>query len=179
MSEIWRTIPNNPNYEVSSLGRVMRITPDHKPTPRLLNQHLNPQGYFTVSLADASHPKGWRTRLVHQLVAETFLGPRPDKMDVSHLNGNRQDNRPENLCYETRRENLGRRYAHGTMRHGETHGQAKITEATAKAVFRARHYEGLSIAATAERFGVSKAIVSGISARNTWRRATECFFRSA
>ncbi len=52
--------------------------------------------------------------MVCRLVAETFLGPRPEGTQISHLNGNPSDNRPVNLVYETPAENNKRRIAHGT-----------------------------------------------------------------
>ena len=44
---------------------------------------------------------GPHTVLVHRIVALAFLGPRPEGLEVSHLNGDDRDNRIENLCYES------------------------------------------------------------------------------
>jgi len=43
---------------------------------------------------------------VHDLIAGAFLGEKPENYDVDHINGNRADNRPSNLRYVTRSENL-------------------------------------------------------------------------
>lgn len=43
---------------------------------------------------------------VHDLIAGAFLGKKPENYDVDHINGNRADNRPSNLRYVTRSENL-------------------------------------------------------------------------
>lgn len=43
---------------------------------------------------------------VHDLIARAFLGNKPKGYDVDHINGNRADNRPSNLRYVTRSENL-------------------------------------------------------------------------
>ena len=50
--------------------------------------------------------RGTPGRPVHQLVALTFIGPRPDGLDILHINGNPIDNRVENLMYGTRTENI-------------------------------------------------------------------------
>ncbi|WP_066904407.1 HNH endonuclease signature motif containing protein [Mycolicibacterium houstonense] len=46
---------------------------------------------------------------VHVIVAMAWHGPCPDGMEVDHINEVRNDNRPENLRYLTKAENLARR----------------------------------------------------------------------
>ena len=58
---------------------------------------------------------------VHHLVAEAFLGPRPEGLDIRHLDGDPLNNRADNLAYGTRSENI-----QDTVRHG-THSYAKRT----------------------------------------------------
>jgi hypothetical protein len=45
-------------------------------------------------------------KTVHSLVALAFHGPRPEGLDVAHGNCVKTDNRPSNLRYCTRSENL-------------------------------------------------------------------------
>jgi hypothetical protein len=47
-----------------------------------------------------------KNMLVHLLVAEAFYGKKPEGYDVDHKNGNRSDNRPSNLRYATRSQNM-------------------------------------------------------------------------
>ena len=47
-------------------------------------------------------------RYVHQMVAETYLGKRPDGLVIDHVNGNHLNNNATNLEYVTRTENIVR-----------------------------------------------------------------------
>ncbi len=47
---------------------------------------------------------------VHSLIAEAFLGPRPEGYDIDHISGDKTDNRPCNLEYVTHKENMRRYY---------------------------------------------------------------------
>ena len=44
--------------------------------------------------------------LTHRAMCELFVDKIPDKMDINHKNGNKQDNRLENLEIVTRSQNL-------------------------------------------------------------------------
>lgn len=117
MQETWKPVPGYEGlYEVSDQGRVRsldRVVPNGSPGGRLIQgQPLKTApawgGYRRVCL-----PKN-KSFLVHCLVAAAFLGPRPDKHDVRHLNGNRTDNRLANLAYGDRAENLRDCYRYGS-----------------------------------------------------------------
>lgn len=61
----------------------------------------NGGGYRTVSIATIKCKRKYI--LMHRLVALVFIGP--DDRFVNHKNGNKHDNRPENLEYVTQAEN--------------------------------------------------------------------------
>jgi hypothetical protein len=115
VNEEWRDVPGyEGSYQVSDQGRVKSVerTIAHQSFPeRIMSQRLNKNGYPRVNLYESGKP---RTRQVHQLVMETFVGPRPDGLEVCHGNGNPADNRLENLRYDTRSANARDRLAHGT-----------------------------------------------------------------
>lgn len=90
-AETWRLCPSYPLYEVSSLGRVRRVG-----KMRAMKQRIAANGYPQVTL---SLHNRLVTRYVHTLVAESFIGQQPINHYVSHLDGNKVDNRPENLAY--------------------------------------------------------------------------------
>lgn len=53
-------------------------------------------------------------RTVHSLVAEAFIGPRPEGHEVRHRNGKKPDCRASNLRYATRKRNHRDKLLHGT-----------------------------------------------------------------
>lgn len=68
-----------------------------------LRPGLMSRGYLTVSLYDGSKPKKPKSHLVHRLVAAAFWGE--SDLQINHKNGDKKDNRLENLEYCTAMEN--------------------------------------------------------------------------
>lgn len=96
--EIWKPIPGTRGYEASSEGRVRNRH------GRVLKQCDNGIGYQIVGVTFIGHLN--RSVTVHSMVALAFLGPRPDGYDIAHADHDKTNNRPENLRYATRQENL-------------------------------------------------------------------------
>lgn len=104
--ERWRPVVGFEGlYEVSEQGRVRREgRTDH-------NMKAHPsRGYLAVQLWRFGKPS---MCLVHCLVAEAFLGLRPDGHEVNHKNGHKHDNKLVNLEYVTRSGNLEHAYRTG------------------------------------------------------------------
>lgn len=77
---------------------------------REVKTHQNKKtGYCQVSIRKTGFNEriNW-TKYVHDLVAETFIGPRPEGFDIDHIDGNRSNNHYTNLEYVTRKENVRR-----------------------------------------------------------------------
>lgn len=113
MTELWHFIANTDGwYMVSNLGRVeswKRVDSAGRST--VLKQSTIKGGYQVVTLYVAGKPL---TRLVHILVLEAFVGPKPLGMETRHLDGNPANNVLTNLTYGTPRENAADRDTHGT-----------------------------------------------------------------
>ncbi|HCF3035401.1 TPA: NUMOD4 domain-containing protein, partial [Pseudomonas aeruginosa] len=88
MDEVWKTVPDWPQYEVSNLGNVRR-------GGSVKATYKDRKGYLKVKLWNHQASKGV---LVHRLVAAAFIGPIGEGQVCRHLNGNSQDNSVENLC---------------------------------------------------------------------------------
>jgi hypothetical protein len=103
-TEEWRPIADHPDYDISNHGRIRSWKQKNSRalnTPRILRPYVHPIGYIRIGLSG-------KQVSIHQLVAAAWHGPCPDGMEVDHINNIKADNRPENLRYLTRRQNMDR-----------------------------------------------------------------------
>lgn len=85
-------------YEISEDGRIFRNVKSKK----ILRQCKTYRGYWIVSVSI----KGTRIyRTVHSLVAECWLGDKPDGYEIDHIDRNPDNNNYRNLRYVTHSEN--------------------------------------------------------------------------
>ena len=110
LPEEWRAIDKAPGYFISSRGRVRSHRRGAPPEGRLIRLTVTRGGYHIVRICQDGK---WRTRLVHQLVLEAFVGPRGDRPETRHLNDVKTDNRVENLAWGSHRENTLDRVRNG------------------------------------------------------------------
>ena len=102
--EVWKRIPGREPYEVSNRGRVR-----NGKTGRVHKPETCWHGYLRVRIGPVR-------RMVHVLVLEALVGPRPPNHEARHVH----DRNPANcdlwnLEWGTREANLEDRFAHGTL----------------------------------------------------------------
>lgn len=106
--ETWRPVlGHEETYAVSDRGRVLSF---HKGLSRFLAGAVDRDGYLCVKLYRNKRPIH---RPVHQLVCEAWHGPRPDGLEVRHLDGEKLNLAPSNLKWGTQSENGFDRVRHG------------------------------------------------------------------
>lgn len=108
--EHWKPIPEwEELYEISNRGRVRNAE-----TRRIRALSVTPKKYQAITLTFArERSTGY---LIHRLVALVFIGPRPStRHNVAHRDGNRSNNRVENLRWVTQHENEQDKIAHATF----------------------------------------------------------------
>lgn len=100
MREIFKDIKGYEGiYQISNLGRVKSFT---KNSEKFLKPNINRTGYATVRLYK---DKIKYFTSIHRLIALAFIPNPENKRTVNHINGIKDDNRIENLEWNTYQEN--------------------------------------------------------------------------
>lgn len=166
----WREVPGFDGYEVSDAGNVRSRRINGRgtalaETPHPLKPAKASNGYLMVGLSRGSEVK---YRTVHSLVAEAFIGPRPEGMQVAHNNGDRCDNRLSNLRYDTPLGNAADRVAHGTDIRGEDCWMAKLTEEDVRDIQRLWNHHTMIQKEIGALYGITQSAVSRIVNGKVW-----------
>lgn len=112
-TEEWRDIPGYKGwYQASSLGRVRsvdRVIPGGRWGKQarkgvILSQHFDHYGYLMLIVQN-------KVLKAHRLVLHAFTGDPGKGLEADHINGDKSDNRIENLEWVTSRENCRRHYS--------------------------------------------------------------------
>lgn len=113
MIEIWKPVKGFENYEVSNLGQVKSLNYNRTKGTKILKPGMDTNGYLQVHLSkNGKH----YAKSIHRLVAEAFIPNIDNKPEVNHIDGNKQNNKVENLEWVTRRENNKHAYDTGLLK---------------------------------------------------------------
>lgn len=163
-----KPIPNYPDYEISEDGRVFRVTSrTNAKAGDVVKVGLMTTGYAFVSLSRLGSKA--RKFSVQSLILETFVGPRPSPShQAAHINGDKLDNRLENLMWATPVENASHKKLHGTQPTGSEIYNSKLTDESVLRILELRK-SGLSAQSIADDFGISDTLIYRIEAGKTWK----------
>lgn len=105
----YRPIPSFPGYYAGEDGVIYSTRRSASGALKRMKSSESHHGYRRINL----HLDGVQVKVkVSRLVCEAFYGPCPSGKECSHLNGVNGDDRPTNLRWETRLENMRRRAQH-------------------------------------------------------------------
>lgn len=155
MKELWKPFPLDTRYQVSTLGRVRRVS-----TQKIRKTPIKQNGYpgLVFSYPDGK-PKGYD---LHSMVALTWLGPRPPGFDVSHQDGNKGNNCVENLAYESRKENSNKAF-------NKYNVKGAVAVLSAEQVLQIRADDSITNTEWANKLGVRRATIWKARTRVTWK----------
>ena len=147
-------------YQISSYGRIKSVArkvgckngsfrwlPEKIITPLFAKG-----GYLNIV---GSRKQVRSTLIIHQLVAEHFIGPRPQGCVIDHIDRNRTNNQVDNLRYVTPSENQRNRKDN------------KLTAQKVEQIL--KELKELSQSKVAEKYGVCQALISKIKNGKVWK----------
>jgi len=165
MKEIWKDIESyEGRYQISTFGRIKSLNYNKTGKSKVLKPH-NSTEYSQISLG-----RKQRCKYIHRLVLETFRGK--SKLFCNHINGNKRDNKLENLEYCTHKENMAHAVKMDLCPKGENHYEAKITESQVryiKTVFKNCEVEYGYWAKVARSLNVIPGTISAIVTNRSWK----------
>ena len=121
MKEIWRDIPGFEGlYQASNLGEIKSLEKEvwnaHQMIARpekILKPFSDKKGYLRVKLYKSGRNY---TKKIHRLIAQTFLSNPDNKPEVNHEDGNKSNNKVNNLSWATTEENIRHAYKNGLIK---------------------------------------------------------------
>jgi hypothetical protein len=165
-NEEWRAVPGYEGYfAVSNLGRLKRVKSGRSTYPNRILTGRTVFGYTRVKLSKQGVKK---EIYVHQLVARAFLPAIEGKPFINHKDGNKLNNRVENLEWVNTQENNQHAYDVGLKRRGETHHQSKLSAEEVRQI-KIRLANGEKVSELAADFNVCHATVWQIQKGNNWK----------
>jgi hypothetical protein len=172
--EIWKPVVGHEQfYEVSSEGNFRSL-----PREVFMATHSEVRGGNPIN----PYPKGKYLYVslrikqnniaclgAHTMVCAAFHGTKPTPQHVcNHKNGNKYDNRADNLEWMTVKENAEHAVkVLDVYRRGVGHPSSKLSENDVQKI-RSLSSSGASYGTLARRFDVSKQTIQGIVLRRAW-----------
>ncbi len=144
----------------------------HRLKPRPVTTRRPPgQGrrYYAVLIRAEGERKA-KNRMVHHLILEAFVGPRPPGLVSCHGDGDPANNRLSNLRWDTPGANHEDMRRHGVLRQGSAKTGSKLREADIPVIHKLRA-KGWRISRIARRFGVTGTIIIRVLKGEDWKHA--------
>lgn len=179
VDEIWKDVVDFEGfYQVSNLGRVRsvdRVVVSSSAKRaysscrrgRIIQGGMNPDGYRTVNLSRSPFTSKFT---VHSLVAQAFIGDRPQGFHVNHIDGCKTNNSASNLEYCSHKDNINHAVSIGLWDGmiAENHCLAKLRDSDIP-IIRSRLSAGDTYKQIAVDYGVAGHTIACITKGLTWK----------
>ncbi len=179
MQKEWKNIEDFPSYEVSNYGEIR-----NKKTNRILKAWSTERGYPRVDLCKDGNKKPYR---IHRLVAKHFVPNPQNKTYVNHKDGNKKNNKANNLEWCTAKENTAHAIKNGLLKpinfyqkgenhpmkpinfyqKGENHPNAKLSNKDVVAIKKAIK-SGIDSSEIYKNFDITKSQLCDIKHGRKW-----------
>lgn len=164
-------------YKISNYGRVKSLGIYHGRTnnffkkEHILKARLSKLGYIIYTLSNYGKANYIS---VHRAVAETFILNFENKPQVNHIDGNKQNNRIDNLEWCTNSENvkhaynIGLKVSKGKSFPKEKNPNSRFTEKEIKEI-REKRQKGYKLKELAKEYNTSESYVCEICKYKFWK----------
>lgn len=161
--EVWIMYPEQSEYLISNLGRVYSTKSKKLLSLVMSNRYMS----FTAWGPNRTR----RQVIVHKEVMRLFKGPRPSGLVINHIDGDRTNNKLNNLEYITQQENMAHAARTGLLS-GEAHrghknGNSKLTDRVVLSIVD-EIMSGSLIEELSTKYHVHRDTISLILKRKTW-----------
>jgi hypothetical protein len=153
-SQTWVKIEGFEEYLVNKEGQVFS-TKSNRP----MKHTVNGQGYEYLTITKDGKQY---SQIVHTIVAKNFLGPRPEGLQVNHIDGVKTNNHVSNLEYCTPKQNSQHSVDMGLKKpmRNEEHPLCRLSDKTVKEIRKLKGH--ISPKYVGHTFGVSMRHVQRI-----------------
>lgn len=169
-SVVYATIPGLSRYQIGDDGSVWtnRNCRGNLCEWKRISGTITKAGYVRTMLS--TDENGMRMFMVHCLILEAFISPRPSGMECCHRDDIKTNNVLSNLRWDTAKENQQDRVRNGlkTSHLGILNGRATVTEEIVRQV-RQRIAEGVAGARVRDEFNLTENTFQKIKHRVTWK----------
>lgn len=167
----YRDVPGFLNYQVGSDGSIWTCARSGPKTGtvrgkyRSMKPRLTWDGYLKVTLCKDG--KVFSPRGVHIYVLLAFVGERPAEMVACHWDGNKLNNRVDNLRWGTPQDNSDDSIRLGETNTGSSNGNSKLTEGIVRKI---RKFSGIrgAQARLAREYGIHRDTIRKIWSGKLW-----------
>lgn len=156
------------NYYVTNDGRVYS---DY--TKKYLSPQLDKNGYEKIQMLSTD---GKRHRYsVHRLIMENFKPvDNMENLQVNHIDGDKRNNKLENLEWCTGSENIKHAYKTGLhTQKGEHNNYSKLSEENVKEIIQMLLSKKYTQKQIGEKFGVCEDTIGAIKNKHNWTYLTK------
>ena len=173
--EEWKNIPEFEGYQISNIGRVRsidRFSGNRKGIikGKELVQTSNKRRYLEVRLFKNNKSTA---KVIHRLVANAFIPNPESKPQVNHIDGNKLNNRVDNLEWMSNSENQKHAYSLGLQpsRAGENNSKAKLTDKDVT-LLKELYNSGKSVVEVSKSTNINLSLIRQIIYGRSWKSNT-------
>lgn len=157
LKEEWKVYNS---YKISNYGKVINKG------GKVLSMTVDMHGYVTTSITDYG---GSRIKGMHRIVATVFL-PNPNGLpEVNHIDGNKENNRVDNLEWCTKKHNQRHEANVLRQRSGENNYQSILTEKDVLTIYDLCKNSDMKYKDIAKMYGVIPQEINRIASATCWR----------